>query len=289
MTEEGGKLTFLSKKLTECPVCGAKFPREELYTGRGRLIAGDLSDELRRHYEPSQKYGEVFPLIYPPVVCPECLYAAFPQDFSQVPAKILGELKDKSQERLRGLRPLFPDPDFLSPRGLKEGIAGYFLSMQSYDSFPKNFSPIIKQGLCSLRAAWLLGDLHRKFPNDNYDYVSRLFYRKAAFFYSLSVENESTGKESVAEVPNLGPDLDKNYGYDGVLYLAALLEYKHGPRKDPDLRQKALANAKRTVARIFGMGKASKDKPAALLNHAKDLYTRIGEELAEEPGDDVEL
>jgi len=283
MGEDVGKLTFLSKKPTECPVCEARFPREELHTGRGRLIAGDLSDELRRNYEPSLKYGEVYPLVYPLAVCPECLYTAFPADFGQVPPSSIPPLKDTTGDRQRGIRSILPDLDFTRSRTLKEGAGSYFLALQSYDHFPATFSPTIKQGLCALRGAWLFSDLHKKYSNDNYDYISRLFYRKAAFFYTRSIENEGSGKETVAEAANLGPDLDKNYGYDGVMYLAALLEYKYGPRTDREARVQSLINAKRIVARIFGMGKASKDKPAALLNNAKDLYTRLGEELA---GDD---
>lgn len=292
MQEDGGKLTFLSKKSTECPVCGASFPREELYTGRGRLIAGNLTEELRRQYQPSQKFGEVFPLIYSLVVCPECYYAAFVSDFSQVPAKSLDGLKANAGARKDSVHKIFPTLDYYNPRTLKEGTASYFLALYSYDSFPKNFSPTIKQGLCALRAAWLFSDLHRKFPNDNYDYLARLFYRKSSFFYTQSVENEGTGKESVADVPNLGPDLDKNYGYDGVLYLAALLEYRYGPRENPEYRQKALTDAKRIVARIFGMGRASKNKPEALLNLSRDLFDQLADELAkrgvEDTGEDEE-
>ncbi len=275
------KLTFLSKTKTDCPVCGASFSREELYTGRGRLIAGDLTDELRRMYQPSQKYGEVFPLSYTLYVCPECYYAAYHSDFMQVPSDTVSSIMDARDARVAAITKLVGELDFASPRTLREGAVSYFLAMQSYDYFPSTFSPAIKQGLCALRAAWLFKELHRKYPGDNYDYVSKLFYRKASFFYSLSIENETKGVESVAEVPHLGPDLDKNYGYDGVIYLAALLEYRYGAREEMETRKEALINAKRTVARIFGMGKASKNKPAALLNNAKDLHDILTKELAE--------
>ena len=75
-------ITFYSKEQIECPVCNAKFRREELHSGGGRLIAGNLTDELRRLYEPSAKYGVVYPVIYNMTVCPKCLYSSFPQDFS---------------------------------------------------------------------------------------------------------------------------------------------------------------------------------------------------------------
>ncbi len=48
---EGQKLTFFEKKQSACPVCNAKFFREDLLSGGGRLIAGNLTRELRRQYD----------------------------------------------------------------------------------------------------------------------------------------------------------------------------------------------------------------------------------------------
>ena len=278
-------LTFFSKTPITCPVCESAFYREELRTGRGRLNAGDLTRELRRTYVPSQKYGEVFPLIYPVTVCPSCYYAALQQDFQAVPQEAVERIRAEEQRRIEDTRPIFPSLDFTAPRGLEEGCASYYLAAACYEHFPAEFSPTFKRGLCCLRAAWTCNDLHRKRPNDNYDYLARIFYRKARFFYAHAVALEQTGKETLSAAPNLGPDLDKNYGYDGVLYLTGLLEYLYGPRKDPEKRRTALERAKRTVARIFGMGKASKNKPAAILDNARDVYEEITNELGEENHD----
>jgi uncharacterized protein (DUF2225 family) len=68
----------------------------------------------------------------------------------------------------------------------------------------------------------------------------------------------------------LGPDIDKDYGYDGVLYLNGLLDLLYGPREDKEKRIKDLTTAKRYVAKIFGMGRASKKKPSALLDQARN-------------------
>ncbi len=78
-------ISFFFFLIIICPVCHAEFHREDIRTGRGRLIAGDLTDELRRSYQPSKKYGEVYPLFYPVTVCPECYYAAFQGDFTEIP------------------------------------------------------------------------------------------------------------------------------------------------------------------------------------------------------------
>ena len=85
--ESGNRISFFAKNKTVCPSCNAEFYREDVRTGRGRLIAGDLANDLRRLYEPSKKYGEVQPLIYTITVCPVCFYAAFPSDFESLPEK----------------------------------------------------------------------------------------------------------------------------------------------------------------------------------------------------------
>lgn len=275
-------VTFFSKQKIECPVCGATFNREEMRTGRGRLNAGELTLELRRQYIPTTKYGEVYPLNYPVTTCPVCYYSALHEDFDELPPEKIGAVEAETEDRQNSIAKIFSELDFREPRTLKEGVASYYFAVSCYDHMPKQVSPTIKQGISSLRAAWLLSDLHRKYPDENYDYISNMFYRKARFFYVLSVEYESDGKESLTDVRHLGPDLDKNYGYDGVLYLSALLEYRYGPKDDPERRAHALTFAKRTVARIVGMGRASKSKPSALLDMSRDVHAKIREELKEE-------
>lgn len=272
-------LTFFSKDEIECPVCGTGFYREELRTGRGRLIAGDLTEELRRIYEPSRKYGEVYPLVYTVMVCPVCYYAAFPADFHLPAGDIAESLGRKEDERHELVDRLFPGLDFKEHRTLAAGTASYILLTACLDDFPADKSPTIKQGLACLRGAWLSTDLHRKFPEDNYDYLAGVLYNKARFFYNLAIEYEGNGKEGITEAGHLGPDLDKNYGYDGALFISALLEYYHGSEEDIEKRIESLERAKRTVARIFGMGRASKSKPEVLLEKAKELHSAIGREV----------
>lgn len=278
---EGSTLTFFSKKPIQCPVCEGKVFREEMRTGRGRQIAGRLTRELRRHFEPSKQYGEVYPLIYPVTVCPHCFYAAYPEDFENVPENVVDALHDEQMQRSEAVSEIFPSLDFTEPRGLEEGVASYVFATMCYDHFPKQFSPRFKAGVSQLRAAWLCGDLHRKQPTENFDYLARVFYRKARYYYTRAVEGEQDGTEPLSGAKHLGPDLDKNYGYDGVLYITGLLEYEYGPRSDPDSRRVALDRAKRSVARIFGMGKASKNKPAAILDNAREVYEAIAKELGD--------
>lgn len=289
---EAQKLTFFERKQTVCPVCDTKFYREDLLSGGGRLIAGDLSPELRRLYQPSRKYGEVSPLLYPVTVCPVCYFSAFAQDFAEIPEKNAKRAEQNAAARRESSSLIFPPMDFTAPRTLYEGVASYLFATMCYEFFDKKANPTYKAGLCALRAAWLLGDLHDKFPGDNWDYVSALFYRKARFYYRVALERESGGLEAFDAQLAFGPDLDKNYGYFGVIYLAAYLDFRYGAASDPERRVGELENARRMMAKIFGVGKSSKNKPSVLLDKAKEVYEQMGQELEKlkpEPVKDDEL
>jgi uncharacterized protein (DUF2225 family) len=282
--QEAKKTTFFSKNPIVCPVCETSFYREDLLSGGGRLIAGELTEELHRTYEPSKKFGELYPLVYAVLVCPGCLYAAYPQDFLEIKGELIEALREQTDGRVQSVSLVFKDLDFTSYRGLKEGAASYYLAMMCYDLLDKHYSPTLKRALSALRAAWLLDSLHRKAFSENYDYLSRLFYRKARFFYMQAIEMAQTGQEPLEANLNFGPDLDKNYGYDGLLYVAGLLEYKYGPRKSSEKRIKSLENAKRIVSKLFGTGKASKSKPSAILDKARELYEEMNKELKQIQG-----
>jgi uncharacterized protein (DUF2225 family) len=274
------KVSFLSKKEYECPVCGAKFRKEELLSGGGRLIAGPMTEELHRLYEPSVKYGEVFPLVYQSAVCPECWFAAMDQDFSEIPDAGIQMAKDDREARVNDTKLLFYRLDFSSPRGLAEGAASQYLTMRCYQYYTKNASPTIKQGLAALRTAWLFDEMDKKNPRQHYDWLAVLFRRKAQFLYNEAIRLEQSGKETLSGMKSFGPDTDKNYAYEGVLYLCAYLRYKFGPT-EPDGRKLSLEDARRTIAKIFGMGKSSRDKPGPLLDHARQIYDAINKELNE--------
>jgi hypothetical protein len=285
-TEKEKKVTFTSKEPVVCPVCEASFNREELFSGR--VNAGDLTDELHRTYIPTHNFGEVFPLVYELTVCPACWYAAYKYDFAAIPAKLAPVLKDLTAARVEAVQRVFPGSDFSTPRSLIEGAASYYLAMLCYEQLPKEFSPTIKQGLSALRVAWLCGYLDKKKPGENYLYAGRVFYSKARFLYRLAVELEQKGKEQLTTVKWLGPDTDKNYGFEGVLYLSAILELKYGPKNDETKRLELLDGSKRTIAKMFGIGKKSKSKPGPLVDKVRDLYEQLKKELHQEDEEDGE-
>lgn len=276
-----GKISFFQKNDTKCPVCEGLFKKEELRVGGGRLIAGNLGDDLRRYYEASKKFGEVHPLIYYVTTCPFCFYSALSSDFMTPDPKALGKLAAEADERRAAIEKVLPNLDFTQPKGLKEGAAGYFLALMCYQHFSPQLGPTFKTAVCALRTAWLCTDLHRKFPGENYDYLAKIFFYKARFLYMQTIDNEQTGAENVGGIQNFGPDVDNNFGFDGVMYLAGYLEFHYGNHSSEEARARSLGSARRAIARLVGMGKSSKSKPSALLEKAKDLHHQMGEEINE--------
>jgi uncharacterized protein len=272
------KITYFKKEPITCPVCEKPFQREELF--QGRVNAASLTEELHRLYSPLAAYGEVIPLVYPVTVCPNCYFAAYAQDFESLAPKIKAPLCDGISARIDSIGNLFPSGvDFAAPRRIEEGIASYFLAMQSYECFLEKDSPVIKQALSALRLAWLLEDIDKKIPQQNYDYLSRFFYQKANFLYQYALELDTKGKQALSAVKFLGPDTDMNYGYDGVLYLCSILELKYGQKENAALREQKLDFLLMAIAKMFGLGKKTKSKPGPLLEKARDLYDRLKAEL----------
>jgi uncharacterized protein (DUF2225 family) len=281
MANEELKVSFLSKDELVCPVCDTWFHREELLSGGGRIIAGTITDELHRLYEPSLKYGDVYPLAYQATVCPECWFASMDKDFSGLPRDARDRVMVDREKRFDEVALIFPHVDFHENRTLISGVASLYLTLVCYDYFPLEFSPTLKQGIAALRTGWLLDELNNKNPGEHYDWLALLFKKKAYFLYTEAILKEQSGKEKFGGIKNFGPDTDKNFAYEGVLYLSALLAYKYGPTEDIARRTAYLGEAKRTIAKIFGLGKSSKSRPGPLLEHARNIYNQINKELNE--------
>jgi uncharacterized protein (DUF2225 family) len=214
------------------------------------------------------------------VVCPECWFASAENDFSQLPPVGKEKAKTDQARRKADTRLIFPDVDFTEPRSLVEGAASQYLVLRCYDFYDsKHTSPTIKQGLTSLRAAWIFDDLNKTLPGQHYDWLATLFRKKAQYFYNEALVREQSGIEAMSGLKVYGPDLDKNYGYEGMLYLCAYLRYKYGPSHSPEERKASLEDARRTIAKLFGMGRMSKDKPGAFLDLVRKLYETINKEL----------
>ena len=276
------KLSYWSKSKCRCPVCQRDFAKEEMLTGSGRMNAGELTDELHRNYIPSEKYGAVYPLIYAVGACPRCHLAFFWKDFEEITDKpSIEALRDDDERRKKMVSTIFPHYELSRERNLLDGAAMYYLALLSYEKVDVGYAPTFKRAMISLRLAWLCNHLNETIPGYNYDYIAHVFYQKANFFYEQTILNETNRVETFAGVNNFGPDMDKNYGYDGMIYLIGLLEFKYGQTEDMPLRYKKLDEDKRAIARIFGLGKSSKAKPGPLLENARNLYDKISDLLKE--------
>ncbi len=276
-------ISYWSKDKMSCPVCKKSFEREVMMSGNGRMIAGGLTDELHRIFEPSARFGRIYPLIYEIGACPYCYTALLWSDFKELRNKeVLDRLFEARDERLKKVETIFPHFSLKKERTLYDGCAMYYLALLTYTNVNADLTPTMKLAFLTLRLAWLSGELNDVCPEHNFDYISQVFYRKALFFYQQSIENEQKRLEKCSSLGNFGPDMDKNYGWDGVIYLCGLLELKYGQKEDVQLRLKKLSESKTAIARIFGLGKSSKSKPGPLLEKSRDLYDIISKEVSDD-------
>jgi uncharacterized protein (DUF2225 family) len=126
-----------------------------------------------------------------------------------------------------------------------------------------------------------LDELNKKYPEQHYDWLASLFRKKAQYLYNEALSREQSGRETLSGIKIFGPDTDKNYSYEGMLYMCAYLRYNFGPAHNEEERKLSLEDARRTIAKLFGLGKASKSKPGAFLEQARKLYDTINRELSE--------
>lgn len=270
-------VSFFQKNPITCPVCKEEFKREVLRSGRGRIIADDLESDLRRTYKVTEKFGKVNPLIYNIVVCPACFYAAMPGDFLELKdSGAINAIANGSQKRKKYADQFYGDLNFHDERVLETGAASYFLAISSYTHFPPEFAPTTKQAICAIRASWLCEDLYRKSKENGYDRAYWYFRYLAWKKYEKAIKTAETGEETFDNVKKLGPDLDTDYGYTGALYMLAYLGYEF---KDTLKEEEALEKFKyyrASMAKVFGFGKSSKEKPGPLLNVARDVHKAIG-------------
>jgi uncharacterized protein (DUF2225 family) len=280
-------ISYRLKDPSICPVCGMKHFKEMLLTGGGRLIAGNLTPELRRLYVPSKKYGIVIPLIYPISVCPGCFYASFGEDFTKIQDNEINQIKMETTARKEGIQQIFGKLNFEENRNLITGAASYILAIDCYQKRNYQVAPTPKKAICSLRAAWLIGDIHEKFPDIGYEKLQKFLYLKAVHYYKIVLEIMSSGSEPHEQFTHLlGPDTDKNWGFDGVIYLNGYFNFKFLDEfaSSDEEKIKLLEDTKRMIGKLYGMGKASKAKPSVLINLSRDLYESINQKLEEITG-----
>ncbi len=280
-------ISYRAKEPSVCPICGTRNFKELLLSGGGRLIAGNLTPELRRLYVPSKKYGTVIPLIYPITVCPGCFYSSFGEDFNKLTDVEINKIKQETSNRKEGIQKIFGKLNFEDNRNLITGAASYILAVDCYQKRGVQIAPTPKKAICSLRAAWLLGDIHEKFSDIGYDQIQKFMYLKTVYYYKQLLEIMSSGSEPHDQFTHLlGPDTDKNWGFDGVIYLNGYFNYKYVDEfaSTNEEKVKLLEDTKRMIGKLYGLGKVSKVKPSVLINLARDLYESINQKLEQITG-----
>ncbi len=288
MTKKAQKISYFSKSKTTCPACGHKFHVENYFTGRGRLNSLEISNDLRRIYQPSKKFGLIYPLIYHIIVCSKCYFAALPEDFNSNQRKPLYDkkaLNEFSQVRKEQSKKLTPKADFEKNRDLNSGLVSYFLAISSYQHFHKNSLKTAKKAILSLRASWIIDDILKKKEGDleKYRYLKE-YFRFLSFkkFSSYFDQMYASKKKQFIEINYHGPDIDHDYGYQGFVYIFAYLNYEFIKLiTDEKLKMKKLEEIKIMLAKIFGFGRASKNSPSPLLEKSRIFYDLLKDEITQ--------
>jgi len=275
-SESSSKVSFFAKDETVCPICEEKFRIEKMLSGRGRLNAGNLTDELRRLYIPTPKYGSVNPLYYIVITCPNCFYSAYEHDFKNILPSSIEILRNDIVKRKKFVYDSFGPVDFKKERKILEGLVSLIMAQYTYAFFPQKVAPTTKIAISSLRAAWLASDLENEKKDKFFAELKNILYKKAYNYYSKAYSLLNSGKENIEAAGFLGPDLDKNYGFNGFLFIYGVLLYKYGLAEIQDDSEKirVASDAKAIIGRIFGSGKSSRDKNVQFLDMAKDLYEK---------------
>ena len=280
-TQENKAAKRISYRLTEaslCPACLSSHYREELLSGGGRLIAGNLTKELRRLYKPSSKYGVIYPMAFSVQVCPQCLYASFPKDFTKLSKPEVSKIKPAKNHRQKIIHTLFGQVNFETEKHLIVAVASHILAVDCYHFREKHVAPTVKMAILCLRLGWLLDDLFKDVPYRPYDKVRDFYYLRAVDYYSKTLEYMQSGEEPMdAASYLLGPDTDHNWGYEGVLYLNSYLLRKkvNLSSQSKETKIKELSMAKKYLSKIYGAGKSNKGKPGPILDMAKDLFDEL--------------
>ena len=286
MNKTTQKVSFFSKTKTTCPACRYKFNIETYFTGRGRLNSVEIANDLRRIYQPSKKFGTIYPLIYHVLVCPKCWFAALPEDFhfDKKSPYDLKELNAFSETRKKQSREIIPEVDFKRDRNLHNGLISYFLAISSYQHFYQNSLKTVKKAILALRASWVIDDLLKEEKEDleKYQYLKE-YFRFLSFknFSNYFTQMYDSKKKQFIEINYYGPDIDFDYGYKGFVYTFSYLSYEFIEMiKEESDKLKKLNEIKIMLAKIFGFGRSSKGNPSPLLEKSRIFYDLLKEKIA---------
>ncbi len=268
----------------KCPVCEHSFKKEVMRFGHGRLISIDIDAELKQTYKFSKKFGEIYPYIYNIFICPNCWFAALSEDFNRKDFYNYTGLRADEKFRRRQGRELSPQVDFDSYRTLENGLVGYFLAILCYAYCSFGSFAEAKKSIAAIRAAWCIGDIiagtHDSELIPPYAALKQ-YFRYTAYLESShhlkSLYKPAVSKDNFA-VEIYGPDVNKDLGFNGFLYLNNYLSLEFLALEATAYAQyKRMEKSRNTLSKVFGFGKSSRQKPSVLMNKARDLYKEVKE------------
>ena len=287
-SQQSKKASFRAKENSVCPICDEIHQKENMFQGGGRLIAGKLTQDLRRLYEKNKKFGRINPNDYVISVCPKCLYASLQKDWSMLSGVEIDKLKSNAPQRREFLEKILGPVDFKEERNIVLGAGSYLLAVDCYQNRGPTCAPSPKKAVCAIRGAWFFDDLNTEYPGLNFDKIRDILYQRAATWYGITLEIMQSGSEPIDSVAGmLGPDTDNNWGFDGVVYLNAYLtmKFKEQMGETQEKKLDLLVRAKRMLARLYGSGKSSKSKPSVIIDMSKELYEEYGKVIEEMGGE----
>jgi hypothetical protein len=151
-----------------CPVCKYKFEAEYPEEGSYKVISQD-TDFMK-------SYLGVNPELYVIYVCPQCFYAAFREDFLNIPWVICEELIKRKPER----EDIVKNADFNKRRNMYLALLSYEVAVACY-KLRKDSSEKIANIM--MKAAWLAREM-------NSWQLEKEFLKKALIYYIRAFEHE---------------------------------------------------------------------------------------------------
>src|SRR5574344_1819689 len=147
-------ISYWSKEKCICPVCKKSFEKEVMLSGNGRMIAGGLSDDLHRTFEPSVRFGRIYPLIYEIGACPNCYTALLWNDFKELKNKdAIEKVFSTREDRKTKVNVVFPHFNLNKERSIFDGAAMYYLAILTYADLNPEMIPTMKSSFLTLRLA----------------------------------------------------------------------------------------------------------------------------------------
>lgn len=200
---------FIAKRIV-CPVCKTEFKAWQPRITALR-IKREHSEMLYTEYEGPN------PNHYSVVVCPECLYASYENDFSEVSGMTKERLRADTEERRR----LFPAFDFRGKRSTDAVQASYELALHCYSL--RRRSRYGLQAALYLQMAWLAREVRQPETERKYLELALEHYRQ-----SYLHEKPSTTKDEIKQTFLIG-DLSLKLGqYDeAVRWFQETVKHPH--------------------------------------------------------------